>query len=111
MPTWATPTSAPSSPPPKLRLSRQVGPAPLELTVLAYRYPDPADRSWRTTLERDGDDDPLIVSENSVEGLTGDIVKRLHWTVSEAGDYTVTTCIVPRGACATARLAVSGTTP
>lgn len=91
----------------RIRVTPQVGTAPAEITVLAFRAPEASDRTWTVTLEQDGLEDPLMTSEISVEGLDGDIVKRLHWGPLAEGQYTVVSCVAPRLACARARVVVS----
>lgn len=101
----------PTKPGTRVRVTPQVGTAPAEITVLAFRSPDPTDRAWRITLEQDGFEDPLMTSETSVAGLDGDLVKRLHWGPLAEGTYTVVSCVAPRAACARVPVVISGPTP
>lgn len=87
-------------------MTPQVGTEPAEITVLAYRWPEATDRTWTITLEQDGFEDPLMTSEITVEGLDGDIVKRLHWGPLAEGQYTVVSCVAPRAACARTRVVI-----
>jgi hypothetical protein len=80
--------------------------APAALTVVSFRTPHADDRNWVVQLLADGDDIPTISSERSVEGLEGTTSLRLFWDDVAAGTYTVSSCVVPAGSCATAAVVI-----
>jgi hypothetical protein len=95
-----------------LRVSPQVGFEPLDVAITATRHADPSDRLWTVSLVVDGEDEqfPLFKSEVSLEGETGDTLKRILWEGIPAGSYWVLSCVAPGPMCERKPLVVS-TTP
>lgn len=91
----------------RLKVTPQAAIAPAAISIMAFRTPDPGDRAWIVSLLRDGDDIADFTSEISVEGLDGDILKRITWEGIGEGQYQVLSCVRPALVCASARLVIT----